>query len=80
MRIFHHADHFGMERDCFTPARINSAGFDVSAQGVAYAEARRTISYEIKWSGRPNVAEPPSFLSPLSSQAGILGLEWKRLP
>ena len=61
-------------------ARIKSAGFDVSAQGVAYAEARRTISYEIKWRGRPNVAEPPSFLSPLSSQAGILGLEWKRLP
>jgi putative Mg2+ transporter-C (MgtC) family protein len=61
-------------------ARINSAGFAVSAEAVAYADACRTLSYEIKWRGRPDEVEAPSFLPALSSQAGILSLEWKRMP
>jgi putative Mg2+ transporter-C (MgtC) family protein len=58
-------------------ARIKSAGFEVSAQGVAYTGGHRTLTYEIKWRGRPD--DPLSFLSPFSSEAGILGLEWKRM-
>ena len=61
-------------------AIISSAGFDVSSQSVAYAESCRTLSYEIKWKGHSDRGRPPSFLPPLSSQAGILNLEWKRMP
>jgi hypothetical protein len=61
-------------------ARIRSAGFDVSPQTVAYADSCRKLCYEIKWRDRPDQMGPPSFLSPLSSQAGILSLEWKRMP
>jgi putative Mg2+ transporter-C (MgtC) family protein len=60
-------------------ARIKSAGFDVSALSVAYVDSCRTLSYEIKWRDLPDQARPPSFLSPLSSQAGILGVEWTRM-
>jgi putative Mg2+ transporter-C (MgtC) family protein len=60
-------------------ARIKSAGFDVSALSVAYVESCRTLSYEIKWRDLPDQARPPSFLSPLSSQAGILGVEWTQM-
>ncbi|MBV8100191.1 MAG: MgtC/SapB family protein [Verrucomicrobia bacterium] len=61
-------------------ARIRSAGFDVSPQSVAYADSRRTLSYQIRWRGHPDQGIPPSFLAPLSSQAGILGLDWKKMP
>lgn len=61
-------------------ARITSAGFDISAQAVAYAELHRTLSYEIKWRGHPHQSRPPSFLLPLSAQDGILSLEWKQMP
>jgi len=61
-------------------ARIRSAGFDVSAQGIAYAGSSRTLSYEIKWRARADQKSEPSFLSPLSSQPGVLSLEWKRMP
>lgn len=61
-------------------ARIRSAGFEVSPQTVAYADSCRKLCYEVKWRDRPDQMGPPSFLSPLSSQAGILSLEWKRMP
>jgi len=60
-------------------ARIRSEGFDVSAQSVTYADSSRTLSYEIKWRDQPGQARPPSFLSPLSSRAGILGVEWTQV-
>jgi putative Mg2+ transporter-C (MgtC) family protein len=61
-------------------ARIKSAGFDVSARSVAYADSCRTLSYQIKWWDRSDQARPPSFLSSLSSETGIVSLEWKRMP
>ena len=61
-------------------ARIRSDGFDVSAQGIAYADSSRTLCYEIKWRARADQKNEPSFLSPLSSQPGVLSLEWKRMP
>lgn len=60
-------------------ARIKSAGFAVSAQSVTYVDPCRTLAYEIKWRDHPNHTRPPSFLLPLSSQAGILGVEWKQM-